>query len=382
MRSVISQATPHAGAFRNARTCNRRNSRQSNRHRRSSARHNIGVNEHSRPHSSVIAPAWPSVVRSCDQLRVGDAPPNGRAEQALKALHGVVAHVAITKPESELSDIAMQMLGAGVVIDAVQSALEQREHALNTVRRHIAAHILASAVIDTLVLVEQPTNAVVDRAFVCVDGRAGLDMATSETVGIASGDGIADFGLYPPALSFAASDNGSLANTAAPQLEALTFVLRGLFATNVAFVDFDRSGQFGRVITASLAEPLQHEPSGLLSDADLRVKLDAADTLTGRDEQIHGIEPLVQRHLGPLENRACANGEIEQAGIASVEAALARPDALRLAASWAGGPVRPAPRLEIRASALLIGEHLEQFKCADRGFAHAMSNLRVPSACV
>ena len=65
-------------------------------------------------------------VFSCDQLRVGDAPPDRRAEQTLKALHGVVAHIAVTEPESELPNIAMQVLGAGVVIDAVQPTLEQR----------------------------------------------------------------------------------------------------------------------------------------------------------------------------------------------------------------------------------------------------------------
>lgn len=37
--------------------------------------------------------------------------------------------------------------------------------------------------------------------------------------------------------------------------------------------------QFGRVVAASLAEPFEHGPRGFLRDADLRVKLDAADAL-------------------------------------------------------------------------------------------------------
>ena len=58
-----------------------------------------------------------------------------------------MANVAIVQAESELADIAMQMLRAGVVIDAVNTPLKHRKDALDTVCGNIAPHILASAVI-------------------------------------------------------------------------------------------------------------------------------------------------------------------------------------------------------------------------------------------
>lgn len=143
-------------------------------------------------------------------------------------------------------------------------------------------------------------------------------------------------------------------------------------AADIGFVNLNDPGQFGRVVPAGLAEPLEHEPGGLLRDADLRVKLDAADALAGRDKQIHRVEPLVQRYFGSLENGPGANGEIEQTSIAAVEAALAGADAIDLATRRAGGPVRPALRLEIGAGALLIGEHLEQLECAYGGLGHGV----------
>jgi len=126
----------------------------------------------------------------------------------------------------------------------------------------------------------------------------------------------------------------------------------------------------GRVVAAGFAEPLQHKPSRLLGDADLRVQLQAADTFAARDKQIHRVNPLVQWHLGPLENRAGADGEVGQAGVAAVEAAFAGADALGLATCGADSPVRPARRLEIEAGAFRIGEPLEQFEGADCGARH------------
>jgi hypothetical protein len=109
-----------------------------------------------------------------------------------------------------------------------------------------------------------------------------------------------------------------------------------------------------------------------LCDADLLGELKAADALPRRDQQIHGVNPLVQRDFGPLEDGAGANGEVGQASVAAVEAALAGADALGLVASRTDYSVRPAPRLEIGAGALGVGEHLEQFEGANGGLGHGL----------
>src|SRR5690606_10228445 len=116
--------------------------------------------------------------------------------------------------------------------------------------------------------------------------------------------------------------------------------------------------------------PLEHGPRRLLRDADCLRQLRARNAHSRRFEQIHRIEPLVQRNLRPLEYRVRADGKIEQAGVAAVIAALAGADTLALSAGRANGPIWPAAGLEIVPRTLLIGEKLEKLECADRGLTH------------
>jgi len=278
----------------------------------------------------------------------------------------VAADIAVAETKCELADVAVQMLRAGVMIDTVQAALKQREHTLDPVRGNIAPDVFASAVVDALVLVEQPADAGVDASFVSVNSRADLNMAMDEADRISGTDRRADLCLDPAALAFATGDDGRLADSAPTALEALRLVLRVFSPADIDFVNFDDASQFGRVVAARFPESLEHEPRGLLRHPDLAVKLDAADTLPARDEQIHRIQPLVQRHLRPLEDGPSADGEVEQTGVAAVVTALAHADALRLVAGRADGPVRPALPLEVEAGAFLIREHLEQLEGADR----------------
>lgn len=91
---------------------------------------------------------------------------------------------------------------------------------------------------------------------------------------------------------------------------------------------------------------MQDEPGGLLCDAYLLGELQAADALAGRHEQIHGIDPFVQRDVRPLEDRAGPNGEIFFALVAAVVPALASSDAFADATDGALWAVRPEPRAD------------------------------------
>src|SRR5271169_3137445 len=101
----------------------------------------------------------------------------------------------------------------------------------------------------------------------------------------------------------------------------------GLFAADESLINLDNAGQLFDLPSASLAKPLQHEPCRFLSDSDFLRKLHGTDTLPRSDHKVHGINPLVKRHMGPLENRASADREIQFAGVAAVVAAFAGRDA-------------------------------------------------------
>src|SRR6185437_9525294 len=59
---------------------------------------------------------------------------------------------AVVVAEIEFRQKALQMLLRNVVIRPVDPALEDREIALDCVRMHVAANVLANAVIDRVVL--------------------------------------------------------------------------------------------------------------------------------------------------------------------------------------------------------------------------------------
>ncbi len=129
----------------------------------------------------------------------------------------------------------------------------------------------------------------------------------------------------------------------------------------------NHAAQLRQIIAASLTQTMQGEPGGLLRDADLLGQLQAADALTGRHKQVHGIQPLVQRNVRTLKNRAGSDGEVLLALVAAVVAILAYRDALTDAADWADDAIRPEARFKVDAGRLLIGEHLEKLEGADCG---------------
>jgi hypothetical protein len=119
---------------------------------------------------------------------------------------------------------------------------------------------------------------------------------------------------------------------------------------------------------------VQHEPCSLLSDADLFGYLHGRNALAGRHHQVHRVNPLVQRDVRPLENRACTNGEIELALVAAVESlAFAGGDAILTSTRRAGGAFGPKTALEVDASGRFVREHLEELKGADCALAHSGS---------
>src|SRR5215212_8345917 len=107
-----------------------------------------------------------------------------------------------------------------------------------------------------------------------------------------------------------------------PRLQFLAFVFVCFFAPDVSLVDFDDAPQLVKFIATSLAEPTENEPCGFLSDTDLLRKLHGGDALARRDDEVHRVNPLVQRNVRALEDRAGADGEIRLALVAAIEAAL------------------------------------------------------------
>jgi hypothetical protein len=140
---------------------------------------------------------------------------------------------------------------------------------------------------------------------------------------------------------------GALPTGPRPRFEPLVRVLVPFLAADVGFVNLDDAAQLPPIPGAGFAQTMQHEPRRLLGDADFLRELEAADALPRRHEQIHRVDPLVQRNMRPLKDGASSHREILPAGVAAVEPALPRRNALALdrrpdtsARSATGGPSR------------------------------------------
>src|SRR4051812_48703703 len=308
---------------------------------------------------------------SCDQRLVGKTLAGSPGDEAIEPGQRVQFDVALVQPERELVNVAVQVLWAGMMVDADDAAFEDREDALDAVGRHAVANELASAVIDGLVIEEQTGEATVSGELVSVQRRANRDVLVNGPVNgflIRVGDRL---GLHLAAGPLAHTQNGSLADRAAPCVQLLCLVLVRLDTADIGFVNLDDTGQLLEFGAASLTQPVQHEPCRLLRDADLLRQLQAADPLPRRDEQVHRIDPFVQRDMRPLHHRPGANREVLLALAAAVIAAFARRDAVSETANRTVRTIRPETAFQPKPARFRVRNYLEKLVGGNGALAHA-----------
>src|SRR5208282_1003089 len=295
---------------------------------------------------------------------------NYRNYEAVEPLQRVTAHVADVKAKRELIHVAMQMLLGNLMVNAIHSALEHSPDAFNAVRADAVLAVLSGSVVDAIVAEEQTIKANVASGFIAENRRADFNVGVNSTldgcrVGRVHGHRHGASAALPDA------QHGSLTDTATPSPQFLVFVLVGFLPSDVALVYFDDAAQLVKVVVRAtrFAETLQHEPCRLLSNANLFSELQTGNALACGYEQVHRIEPLVQRDVAALEDRPCTDREIKGTGIAAVEANLRLlPDAVTALALGAERPVRPEPRFQIETRRLRRREHLEKLEGTDCAF--------------
>lgn len=262
-----------------------------------------------------------------------------------------------------------------MMIDPMNPALQDRPDALNRIGGHRSTGVFSGAVVDRLMLVEQAVQIVEDHVVIGVELRADFDIGMDFAVDLVQRTDRRD--LRPrPSAALPHAKHGHFADRAASSMEFLMLVFVGLFAAEERFVYLDYPFELvdGIGSAARLAEPSQNEPCGLLGHAYLFRQLHRADALAGRDQQVHGVNPLVERDLGALENGSRADREIEvPTGVAAVEPSLADGDTRFLPAVGTNRTVRPEPTFEIQPRRFVVGEQLEEFEGANGGLAHVSS---------
>jgi hypothetical protein len=218
------------------------------------------------------------LASSLNERLVCEPLPRRAIYEANESRQGVVFDVSFVQPERKFVNVAVQMLRAGVMIDADQPALQDGKDAFDPVRRHVFANIFASAVIDGAVGISEKVDAGVCPAFVGVHGRSDFNMPLNgglDCFFVGALDRHCN--RAPAALPY--TKNWRLANGAATGLELLPFVLVRLFAADKGFVDFDNSFKLFEFRSARLAQPVKDKPSGLLRDTDFLGELGGRNAL-------------------------------------------------------------------------------------------------------
>jgi hypothetical protein len=310
---------------------------------------------------------------SMDQLLVGKAFASHAVHKAVQPLQRVPGDVAVIETEGELVNVAVQVLFAGVVIDAMDAALHHGKDAFNAVRGDVIADIFPVAVVHGLMVEEQTAYALIGARFIGMDFRARLNAPMNG--GVERGSvGILNLHGDHFAAALAHGEDTGLADCAATSLELLAFVLVLFQPTEIGLVHFDNALKLCQFIAAGLAETAKDKPSRLLRYADFLRQLHRGNALARRHKQIHRVNPLVQRNVRPLENRARAHREIFLALVAKVESRLALSGRHSLAKTAARTyrSFRPETALKVGSRRFHIGKHLEQLECGNGAFGHGL----------
>src|SRR5208337_1087768 len=175
---------------------------------------------------------------SCRQPRIGQPFTADSRDHAVEPLKRVPFDVAFVQPEGELVQIAAKVLAAHAVINAVVAAFQDSPDAFNRVRVCRASRVLASRMIDGIVLVEQAVQSGENQVLIGIELRSEFDIVMDAlrcllqaTLWHRGSEGSAC-----PVLPH--SENGCLADRPTPSLEFLVFVLVARFSADEAFVQF------------------------------------------------------------------------------------------------------------------------------------------------
>lgn len=306
---------------------------------------------------------------SLDQPLVCEALASRTLNEAIEPCERVVPHIALIEPEGKFVDVAVKMLRAGVMVHADQTALHDSEDALHPVGGHVVSDVFAGAVVDRLMSEIGGVDACISSAFVGMQGRSSFDMAMNGGLDrflVRALDRHSDC----PAPALTHTENGRLADRAPSGIEFLGLMLVLFDATDIGLVNLDNALQHFELRPAGFTKTMKDEPCRFLRDPDFLCELHRRNALAGRHEQVHRVNPLMQRNVRSLEDGAGANREVLFALIAAIEAFLTDRDTFAEAADRAAWPVRPKATFKVGASGFLIGKHLEQLEGGDGRLAH------------
>jgi RHS repeat-associated protein len=177
-------------------------------------------------------------------------------------------HVAGIQAESELIDVAMKVLFAGLVVDAMKSALQNRPNTLNAISARHSLDVFVRGMVDALMSVEQASQIVISRVLIGIKRRSDFDVRVN---------GVLNFVLCRAekweslrlSTALPHSENGNFADCPPSEPLLISFVLVRFESADECLVNFYLAAQFVHVFPNGFAQAVEHEPCGFLCDSNL-----------------------------------------------------------------------------------------------------------------
>ena len=200
------------------------------------------------------------------------------------------------------------MLDAEVVVNPDVTAFEHREPAFDPVGVDFASNEFLRAVANDFVASRQ---SVVAGEFVGVHLGDALGVVADEARQRGLIGALDDHCHHVAGVTVFEGYDRSLADSAAPGVEALPLVLVFFLAAYVDLIYFHRAEKRGLVGFHRLADPMGHVPSVLVrADAQFTAQLLGGDAFEVGGVEVDGDAPLPHRQLGIVHDGVGLDGEV------------------------------------------------------------------------
>jgi hypothetical protein len=298
-----------------------------------------------------------------DQIVVAQALAVGRGEHGIDP-PAFLSLAPIIAP-CGLADILINVLFANPMMDTVNLPFQQRPETFDRVGVRVIPDVLTLSVVDDFMDILGIETAISGPLVSDQQLRLVRDMLANKALkGIAINAASGTSNNIAAALDSADDWRLSGTNTASSlSLASLADMPVLRLAADECFVNLNDATErrVERFDLRGVAEPMEHEPRGLLRDTKIASELRAGDALLVTSDQPDSDEPLPQWQLGIFENSTDLDGETLPTVTALVSAIIREIVNFGAATVWAERTLRPTDRAEMPDAGLLVRERCGQF---------------------
>jgi len=272
----------------------------------------------------------------------------------------------------ELREVLGKVLGADMNMCAANADFQAGPEAFRRVDVGFAAYPFFGRMTDRRVPVAMFRQRGIGRQFVAANPRAARDVFKDMRLKGLAANVLHDAGDHV-AVSLDHAEHDRLAGSTATALAALAAT------ADHRFVNLDMARQ--SVVAVNLAHVfaqfVAHAPSRLVGHAKLALQFFGRNTVARRGEQVHGIEPLLQRRMRPLKGRSDHRVNMVAACRTGIGGKLLKLGELALVSAFrALKNLAETKRHKMLKAGVVIGKRLEKFvDCRTLGHVR---NLRYP----